>query len=312
MANRDNMTFVQMASRIELQQLQYFVTVAEHLNFSKAAERLFVTQPLLSQQISALESTLGVQLFQRNTKTVSLTSAGAVLLVQARRILAKTEDAFRAARQADCSASQGRLRILCDFVFEKEILTEGLTRYREEQPGVECDIRILPYPTILSVLDSDGADAGFLMVPEGESLPPELCWQVLERDVLELVTGRSAFRGTDLESLLTAPLPLLLFECDSRLLNLVQHCCRILHMTPQILFFQTLEDMMVNVELGEGITILPQRMAEHYRYRPLNRISLAPWGVTELRYMACWRERRSGNRAADMIRALWGQEETVL
>lgn len=58
-----NMTFVQMASRIELQQLQYFVTVAEQLNFSKAAEVLFVTQPLLSQQISSLESTLGSSCF---------------------------------------------------------------------------------------------------------------------------------------------------------------------------------------------------------------------------------------------------------
>ena len=61
---------------IEIRQLQYFLAVAEQLNFSKAAKMLYVTQPLLSQQIAELEKQLNVQLFSRSRRSVSLTPAG--------------------------------------------------------------------------------------------------------------------------------------------------------------------------------------------------------------------------------------------
>ena len=76
---------------MELRQLQYFTAVAETLNFSRAAEILYISQPALSQQIADLERELGVLLLQRSKRAVSLTPAGALLLQEAKKLLYQSE-----------------------------------------------------------------------------------------------------------------------------------------------------------------------------------------------------------------------------
>src|SRR5262245_51874236 len=86
------------AYRVELRQLRYFVTVAEELNFGRAAERLHIAGPSLSQQIKALERDLGVRLFERDRRTVTLTTYGETLLPQTRALLEQADALRRTAR----------------------------------------------------------------------------------------------------------------------------------------------------------------------------------------------------------------------
>src|SRR5690242_17964377 len=95
---------------MELRHLRYFVAVAEELHFSRAAERLHIGQPPLSQQIQALEQEVGAQLLERSKRRVRLTAAGALFLDDARRILALSAQAAQTARRAG-RGEVGELRI---------------------------------------------------------------------------------------------------------------------------------------------------------------------------------------------------------
>src|SRR3954462_7607445 len=95
---------------MELRHLRYFVAVAEELHFSRAAERLHVAQPAVSEQVRKLEEELGVRLLNRTKRTVSLTDAGAALLVEAHRVLQQAEMARLATRDVR-NRLANRLRI---------------------------------------------------------------------------------------------------------------------------------------------------------------------------------------------------------
>ena len=119
---------------MELRQLRTFVAVAEELHFHRAAQRLYLAQPSVSQQIKTLESELGVQLFERNRRGVTLTAAGTALLEESRELLARAEHALAVVRAAGTGA-RGRLRLSLTRSLTGGIAGAIVSAYRERYPG---------------------------------------------------------------------------------------------------------------------------------------------------------------------------------
>ena len=121
---------------MELRHLRYFVAVAEELHFRRAAERLHVAQPAVSEQVRKLEAELGVVLLNRTHRSVSLTPAGTVLLEEARRVIRQSEIAREAARNAR-RQQLGRLRVGYAPDAVPRYVPRSLSRFAEAAPGIE-------------------------------------------------------------------------------------------------------------------------------------------------------------------------------
>jgi DNA-binding transcriptional LysR family regulator len=104
-----------MSGSFDLRHLRYFVAVAEELNFRRAAERLFISQPPLSRQIRELEQIVGAKLLERDTTRVQLTAAGKIALARAQKLLTDADDLVLAVKQASAAARRP-LRIAASIV----------------------------------------------------------------------------------------------------------------------------------------------------------------------------------------------------
>lgn len=125
---------------LELRQLRYFVTVAEELHFGRAAARLHMTQPPLSQTIMALEELLGAPLFVRTRREVQLTPAGGALLPEARRLLAQALDLPALVRRA-AQGEAGRLSLAFVSSADYSVLPPLLRAYQTAYPQVQIALQ---------------------------------------------------------------------------------------------------------------------------------------------------------------------------
>src|ERR1700722_888539 len=143
---------------VELRQLQYFVAVAEELHFGRAAQRVNIVQPAVSQQIRRLERSLGVELFDRSTRRVELTEAGRRFLPQARAVLAAAQDAADAA----VGSKQARTLRIGTSAGLGDRLQRLLAELDRQHPGLAVELVRLPASARLSQVASGELDAAFV------------------------------------------------------------------------------------------------------------------------------------------------------
>ena len=161
---------------IELNQLRYFVAVAEELNFRRAAKRLNMTQPPLSRHIALLEHTLGTPLFDRTNRSVRLTAAGKRLLIDASDILTRAESAVLAAQQA-ARGKAGAIEL--GFVPSScvEVVPRIARRIREAMPEVTLTLREVMTVEAMEALGAGSLDFGIIRLhPQSIGLPIEKLW----------------------------------------------------------------------------------------------------------------------------------------
>jgi DNA-binding transcriptional LysR family regulator len=263
---------------IELRQLRYFVAVAEEMHFGRAALRLHMTQPPLSQTIQSLEASLGTPLFYRTQRSVSLTPAGLALLPEARRILLQAEGLSDIAHRA-ASGESGRLSLAFVSTADYSVLPPFLREFRERYPQVQIDLREATSDVQLEELLQGRIDVGLLIPPLPDKAKTELEYASVLSEPLILAApkGLKALRGKSSIALKTlTDMPLIIFprRIAPAFHDAILACFHDAGLTPRIgqeaIQMQTIVGL---VSAGMGIALVPQSVSNLNRpgveYKPL-------------------------------------------
>lgn len=152
---------------MNLQRLRYFLAVADELHFGRAAERLHMAQPPLSQQIRLLENELSVKLFDRTTRRVALTAAGEVFRIEAERVIVAADSADRVMEEFR-SGEGGLLRLAFVDSASFEVMPRYLRAFRKRWPKVKHDLQIMS-----SSRQVDALHAGDIDLAISRTSPPD-------------------------------------------------------------------------------------------------------------------------------------------
>lgn len=262
---------------MELRHLRYFVMVAQEKHFTRAAARLNMQQPPLSQQIRALEQELGFDLFIRHAKGVDLTAGGEVFLQEALDILQRVENgAQKAARTA--KGIEGNLKVgFTSSAASHPLIPRIIRRYRDLYPDVDIALHEGNARELTDEVSDDSVDIGILRAPVDR--PRGITYHRLlnEELVLTLPVGhRLLDSGAAIALKDLADEPFILVRrpgAPGMYANLLQ-ACRNAGFEPKVAF--EVERMLTNVSLvaaGAGVSVVPTSMRgfhEHsVAYRPI-------------------------------------------
>lgn len=154
-----------MAMDVHGRDLRYFVAVAEDLHFTRAAERLFVSQPALSKQIRMLERQLGTELFERDRQGVRLTAVGTALLPYARRVLADWDAAADAVERAKTEQQATLVVGMSTSPGRGGLLPAIRSRFSEAHPQAKVQLRQVSWEDSSAGLADGSVDAAFVWLP---------------------------------------------------------------------------------------------------------------------------------------------------
>ncbi|SEG34178.1 LysR family transcriptional regulator, cyn operon transcriptional activator [Saccharopolyspora kobensis] len=278
---------------VELRHLRYLLAVAEHANFTRAAEELHISQPTLSQQVKQLEKALGVQLLDRTGRSVRLTDAGATYLHHAREVLRDLAAGERAVLDVQ-DLSRGHLRLAVTPTFTAYLVGPLTGEFRAAHPGISLDVREMTQDRIEAALLADELDLGVAF--RGGHLPG-IDSAALLTESLSLVVGRRhplARRRHPLPVAEVAEQPLALLSADFATRGHIdayfaQHRAQV-RVAVEANSVTALIEMIRRTDL---VTVLPDAITrEHPELHP---VSLEPGLPTRT---ACLLRRESAYRSA--------------
>lgn len=262
--------------KLSLRLLKHFIVLAEERHFGRAAERLHMTQPPLSQQMKRLEERLGVTLFERTTRSVQLTPAGKVLLDQGRQLVADSDNLVLSVNRA----AQGKVgTLVVGFVntASYEVLPRSISAYRERYPDIDLTLKPMYSYMAIEELRAGRMDIAFVRPPESLLIDPGFKVSLAASEPMYVALPQrhplSRKKTIPLEAL--EGLPFVNYTpLDGRYFHemtmglFAQHRVR-----PNIVYESVMPAMFAIVEAGMGLALVP-RSAAHTRlkgltYRPL-------------------------------------------
>jgi DNA-binding transcriptional LysR family regulator len=269
---------------MELRRVRYFVAVAEELHFRRAAQRLHLAQPALSQQVRKLELELGVDLFHRNKRTVALTTAGTAFLPEARRLLRQADEATRTAQGAR-EGARGNLRVghLPDCL--PSMLLRVFARFGVTHPGVQISPETVSMRRGIDDVAAGRLDVAVvgLPAPLGDL---EVTPLVVEGTVAA-VADRHPLSGRPsipMERLGDEHIVLLPRATNPTFFDGIAAACRDADMAPTLIESAEPDVMhtLLTVAAGAGIALLPSSTAERYNAQGVTFRPIQPGPTTEI------------------------------
>lgn len=264
---------------MDLRHLRYFIAVAEEGHVTRAAERLGIQQPPLSQQIKALEAELEVQLFRRKPRGVELTDAGQSLLVDARRILGEVEGALAKVRRT-ARGEQGRVAVgfTASTPFHP-FVTRVIRDFRAGHPLVSITLEESGTAELVADLRSERLDVAFVRsaVPDGEGLS---FYHLFDEPMVAALPARHPLATRERTTVKLSDLagePFVLYRRASGpgLHDAIVGACQAAGFTPRTEQEAPRITATLNlVAAGLGVTLVPQSLSglqpEAIAYRPLS------------------------------------------
>lgn len=247
-----------------LRELECFLAVAETFSFTRAAQRLHLSQPPLSRHIRALEEKIGAQLFVRDRRSVALTSAGRLFYEETRGVLARLARAGETARRA-VRGETARLRLgFVSAVLSTE-LVECFRRFRERHPEIQIMLHDAPPAEQLTALESGELDGGFIgLMPERTHRSLRFLPWSREPIDLFLPMGHplSKRKRLELASVKEEPFVAVSGESAPAFASFIRDACRKAGFAPRVLLESPrAQAVAVMVAAGCGVALLPRSLS---------------------------------------------------
>lgn len=285
---------------MELKWLSAFVTLAEYLNFNKAAASMYITQPALSKYIAALEEELDVRLFERSKRAVTLTDAGRAFLPQAMQVVKMTDEMVLNTKVSASPCVRGPLRIAVDQHLDyRDCITSGLffslNTFRRQHPSVKVDISYLDFENMAAQLRAGTLDVAFSIVYTSEFRSIQTsgfqCLPLFQDKMVMVVPPavRDAFdRGIPIHEALGG-LKLLCIDEDTKFVIERLSSLNAVGITARRHTCSSWNEILMRANLGEGFYLLSGETAQKAA-ESLSCISLEELGHDEQVYhVALWK-----------------------
>ncbi|HEX7763390.1 MAG TPA: LysR family transcriptional regulator [Cellvibrio sp.] len=270
----------------ELSQLRCFVAVAEELHFSRAAERLNMTQPPLSRQIRLLEHHVGAQLLERTSRTVRLTAAGKAFFPDAARILRLAEEAAATARR-NAKGERGSLSIGFTASFGYQLLPEMVRRLRDCAPDISLTLKELVTGAQLDALHAGALDVG-LVRPHSHDGDLETIFLAGEELYLAIPKQDADLWPTEPTLACLQSEPFLMYSpYEARYFhNLLSACFQQDDVLPHVVeYVAQMHTMLALVRSGIGVALIPKSASSlHFEGILLRQVITTPPKPVEMVY----------------------------